>query len=220
MPKQIYQLLFASLLSSYLLTGCQIVSVKSQGINVTIANERESILTRNKLSEASLNVLSMTGREAKICSDQPDPCIQELQQIPQIQDEQLLSTSSEIYLAKALEFENSSDCKTSTLASTRSEEKQKQQQETYDQCLDQQLYMLDKSIRYSYAYMFKTKRQPKERIFDNRQVQIRDFYNLALAKLVTAYALRHKPTVVEPQVKVGKSVYQINFDHYPQLKNQ
>jgi len=220
MPKQIYQLLFASLLSSYLLTGCQIVSVKSQGINVTIANERESILTRNKLSEASLNVLSMTGREAKICSDQPDQCIQELQQIPQIQDEQLLSTSSEIYLAKALEFENSSDCKTSTLASTRSEEKQKQQQETYDQCLDQQLYMLDKSIRYSYAYMFKTKRQPKDRIFDNRQVQIRDFYNLALAKLVTAYALRHKPTVVEPQVKVGKSIYQINFDYYPQLKNQ
>ena len=165
MPKPIYKVLFASLLSSYLLTGCQIVSVKSQGINVTIANERESILTRNKLSEASLNVLSMTGREARICSDEPDQCIQELQQIPQIQDEQLLSTSSEIYLAKALEFENSSDCKTGTLTSTRSEEKQKQQQVTYDKCLDQQLYMLDKSIRYSYAYMFKTKRQPSDRIF-------------------------------------------------------
>ncbi len=220
MTKQRYKVLFASLLSSSLLAGCQIVSVKNQGINVTIANERESILTRNKLSEASLNVLSMTGREAKICSEQPDQCIQELQQIPQIQDEQLLSTSSEIYLAKALELEKSAACKTSTLTGARSEEKQRQQQATYDQCLNQQLYMLDKSIRYSYAYMFQSKRQPKERIFDNRQVQIRDFYNLALAKLVTAYALRHKPTVVEPQVKVGKSVYQINFDHYPQLKNQ
>jgi pimeloyl-ACP methyl ester carboxylesterase len=220
MPKQIYQVLFASLLSSYLLTGCQIVSVKNQAINVTIANERESILTRSKLSEASLNVLSMTGREAKICSDQPDQCIQELQQIPQIQDEQLLSTASEIYLSKALEFEKSSDCKVGILTSTKSKEKQKLQQATYEKCLDQQLYMLDKSIRYSYAYMFKTKRGPQDRIFDNRQVQIRDFYNLSLAKLVSAYALRYKPTAVEPQIKVGKSIYNINFDDYPQLKQQ
>ncbi|MGB8695366.1 MAG: alpha/beta hydrolase, partial [Acinetobacter sp.] len=220
MPKQIYKVLFAALVSSYLLTGCQIVSVKSQAINVTIANERESILTRNKLSEASLNVLSMTGREAKICSDEPEQCVQELQQIPQIQDEQLLSTASEVYLAKALTFENSSDCKSGILTSTKSQEKQQLQQLTYDKCLDQQLYMLDKSIRYSYAYMFKTKRGPQDRIFDNRQVQIRDFYNLALAKLVSAYALRHKPTEVEHQIKVGKSIYSINFDYYPQLKEQ
>lgn len=220
MPKQIYTVLFAALFSSSLLTGCQIVSVKNQAINVTIANERESILTRNKLSEASLNVLSMTGREAKICSDEPEQCVQELQQIPQIQDEQLLSTASEVYLAKALTFENSSDCKVGILASTKSQEKQQLQQVTYDKCLDQQLYMLDKSIRYSYAYMFKTKRGPQDRIFDNRQVQIRDFYNLALAKLVSAYALRHKTTEVEHRIKVGKSIYSINFDYYPQLKEQ
>lgn len=220
MPKQIYKVLFATLFSSYLLTGCQVVSVKSQGINVTIANERESILTRNKLSEASLNVLSMTGREANICSDQPEECIRELQQIPQVQDEQLLSTASEVYLAKALNFENSSDCKIGILTSTKSEEKQQLQQVNYDKCLDQQLYMLDKSIRYSYAYMFKTKRAPQDRIFDNRQVQIRDFYNLALAKLVSAYGLRHKPTQVEKRIKVSDSIYSINFDHYPQLKEQ
>ena len=86
MPKHIYKIVFSALVSGYLLTGCQIVSVKNQAINVTIANERESILTRDKLSEASLNVLSMTGREAKVCSEQPDQCIQELQQIPQIQE--------------------------------------------------------------------------------------------------------------------------------------
>ena len=220
MPNSLYKILFATLLSSSLLTGCQIVSVKNQAINVTITNERESILTRNKLSEASLNVLSMTGREAKICSDKPEQCIQEIQQIPQIQDEQILSTASEVYLAKALAYEKSSDCKISILTSTKSEEKQKLQQATYEKCLDQQLYMLDKSIRYSYAYMFKTKRGPQDRIFDNRQVQIRDFYNLAIAKLVSAYALRYKPTEVERQIKVGKSIYNINFDHYPQLKEQ
>ena len=44
----------------------------------------------------------MTGREAKICSEQPEECVSELRQIPQIQDEQLLSTASELYLAKAI----------------------------------------------------------------------------------------------------------------------
>jgi len=220
MPKQMYKTLISVLFGSYLLAGCQIVSVKNQAINVTIANERESILTRNKLSEASLNVLSMTGREAKVCSEAPDQCIDELQQIPQIQDEQLLSTASEIYLAKALTFEKSNDCKISILTKTKSDEKQQLQQTNYDHCLDQQLYMLDKSIRYSYAYMFNTKRGPQDRIFDNRQVQIRDFYNLALAKLLSAYALRHKPTEVQQQIKVGTSTYSINFDHYPILKQQ
>lgn len=34
--------------------------------------------------------------------------------------------------------------------------------------------------------------------------KFRDFYNLAIAKLVSAYALRYKPTEVERQIKVGK----------------
>lgn len=97
------------LLSTLLLSGCQVVSVKNQALNVTIANERDSILSRNKLSEASLNVLSMTGREAKICTESPESCVDEIKQIPQIIDEQLLSTASELYLAKAIELENSAE---------------------------------------------------------------------------------------------------------------
>lgn len=203
-----------------ILSGCQVVSVKNQSLNVTINNERESILTRDKLSEASLNVLSMTGREAKVCSEQPEECVNELKQIPQIQDEQLLSTASELYLAKALSLEKSSACKISILAKTQSEEKKAVQKQNYQNCLDQQLGMLDKSIRYSYAYMFKTKRGPQDRIFDNRQVQLRDFYNQAIAKLVSAYGLRYEPSDVTTQIQVGKSIYRINFDKYSLLKNQ
>ena len=92
-------------MSVLMLSGCQVVSVKNQKINVTISNERDSILTRSKMSEASLNVLSMTGREAKTCAEDPETCVQDLVKTPQIQDEQLLSTASEIYLAKAIELE-------------------------------------------------------------------------------------------------------------------
>lgn len=215
-----YKLLLLSCLSILLLSGCQVVSVKNQALNVTIANERDSILTRSKLSEASLNLLSMTGREAKICTNTPEQCVADLQAIPQIQDEQLLATASEIYLAKAIELEQSSACKTALITGIQSQEKQQQKQMAYQSCLDEQLNMLDKSVRYSYAYLFKTQRAPQDRLFDNRQVQIRDFYNQSLAKMVSVYVMRHQPSHMPKTIQVGESRYHLNFDAYPVLKNR
>ena len=98
------------------MSGCQVVSLKQQAIDVTIANERNSILTQKKLSEASLNVLSMSGKEARVCSQTPNECIADLHKIPQILDEQLLSTASELYLAKSMALSDSSECKISKLS--------------------------------------------------------------------------------------------------------
>ena len=207
-----------SFISVMLLSGCQVVSVKNQALNVSIANERDSILTRSQLSEASLNVLSMTGREAKNCVLEPQQCVQNLKDTPQIQDEQLLSTASELFLAKAIELDKSVECKTSLLS--RSEEQKKLAQQQREQCLEQQLGMLDQSIRYSYAYMFHTKRAPQDRIFDNRQVQIRDFYNQAIAKMVSIYAVRYQPNTVPKTIQIGQSRYHLNLEYYPELKNQ
>ena len=202
------------------ISGCQVVSVKNQKLNVTIANERDSILTRNKMSEASLNVLSMIGKEGDKCSDDPDKCIPEIKQIPQIQDEQFLSTASEVYLDKALRLGNSSQCAVSRIDRFQSEEKQLAHRQRFESCLDEQLIYLDKSIRYSYAYLFATKRPANERLFDNRQVQIRDFYNQAIAKLVTNYGLRYDRERVPKKIQVGQSIYHINYDHYPQIANK
>ena len=214
------KILLLCLASTLFLSGCQVVSVKSQALNVTIANERDSILTRNKLSEASLNVLSMTGREAKACTNQPQQCVSELQAIPQIQDEQLLSAASEIYLAKAIELDKSSECKSGLITSVQSQQKKDLKQQTQQHCLDQQLMMLDKSLRYSYAYMFQSERAPQDRIFDNRQVQMRDFYNQAIAKMISVYAMRYRPGHIPKTIQIGQSRYHINFDGYPELKNQ
>ena len=89
MQHKMNKLLLGVLLTTSLLSGCQVVSVKNQALNVSIANERDSILSRSKLSEATLNVLSMSGREAKNCTDTPEQCIGEIKKIPQIQDEQI-----------------------------------------------------------------------------------------------------------------------------------
>ena len=214
------RLILCTLVITSVLSGCQVVSVKEQALNVTLSNERDSILTRDKLSEASLNVLSMTGREAQICIDQPEECVKDLKKIPQILDEQLLSTASELYLANSLQNAKSAECNTSVLSKTQSQEKQQLQKQNIQKCLDQQLSMLDKSIRYSYAYLFKTERVPQDRIFDNRQVQIRDFYNLAIAHLIQRYAERYETKRSGQRIQVGNSVYSIDLENFPQLKNQ
>lgn len=212
--------LFAfTLLSTIALNGCQVVSLKQQAVDVTLANERNSILTQKKLSEASLNVLSMSGKEAKICMQSPNECIADLHKIPQIQDEQLLSTASELYLAKAMSLSDSSECKISKLSKHKPDDEQKLIQQNYERCLDQKLEALDKSIRYSYAYLFKTSRQPQERLFDNRQVQIRDFYNQALTQLVNGHRLRNPSTNLTPTIKIGKSTYTIDIQAYQRLQN-
>ena len=221
MPQKINKrLILCTLLITSVLSGCQVVSVKEQAVNVTLNNERDSILTRDKLSEASLNVLSMTGREAQICVEQPEECVNDLKDIPQILDEQLLSTASELYLANALQNAKSAECNTSVLSKTRSQEKQQLQKQNIQKCLDQQLTMLDKSIRYSYAYLFKTERAPQDRIFDNRQVQIRDFYNLAIAHLIQRYAERYETKRSGQRIQVGDSIYTLDLENFPQLKNQ
>ena len=40
------KIVMTALLSSILLSGCQVVSVKNQALKVSIANERDSILSR------------------------------------------------------------------------------------------------------------------------------------------------------------------------------
>ena len=208
-----------ALLSTVMISGCQVVSLKQQAVDVTISNERNSILTQKRLSEASLNVLSMSGKEAKGCMQAPDQCIADLHKLPQILDEQLLSTASELYLAKSMALSDSSECKIGRFFKHKSEEEQKTIQQNYESCLDQELGALDKSIRYSYAYLFKTDRQPQDRIFDNRQVQIRDFYNQALTQLVNVHRLRHPSQDITPTIQIDKSTYTIDIQAYQRLQN-
>lgn len=173
-----------SILYVSVLTGCQVVSVKNQAINVTISNERESILTRDKLSEArSQCPLHDRQRSQKLFWKTGWMCFIIKRNPTDSGWTAAFNCQVELYLSKALLLEKSSNCKISILTKHQSAEKQQIQQQLYNDCLDQSLTMPDKSIRYSYAYMFKTRRAPQDRIFDNRQVQIRDFYNAAIAKL-------------------------------------
>ncbi|MEQ4562364.1 MAG: hypothetical protein ABN464_03075, partial [Acinetobacter sp.] len=51
-PSLLKGLSLLSVSLTLLLSGCQVVSVKQQALNITIANERNSILMQDALSEA------------------------------------------------------------------------------------------------------------------------------------------------------------------------
>ncbi|KAA8735620.1 alpha/beta hydrolase [Acinetobacter qingfengensis] len=202
------------------LSGCQVVSVKQQKLGITMSSERDSILTQDKLSEASLNVLSMTGREAKKCIVDPEGCLHDIQQIPEVPDEQFLSTGSEIYLANANQLKSDSQCNAKNLEKKFKDDQTKQEiTQQYQSCMRNQLEALNQSIRYSYAYLFSSKRPPQQRLFDNRQVQVRDFYNQAIANLINIYndQTTQAPTNFNKPILIGKSRYHIDLSQYPSL---
>ena len=179
------------------LQGCQVVSVKQQTIAVSLTEERDSILTRARLSEASLSVLSMTGRNPEQCVNDPYSCLQQLKQVSQVSDEQYLSTGSELLVAKLDQVKQDPGCHSPLIP-----EKHRTQldglgnkiirpvqvtpvidMKPYFHCLAQQEKLLSDTVRYAYAYLFYSARDPKTRLFDNRQVQVRDFYNTAVITL-------------------------------------
>ena len=56
------------------------------------------------------------------------------------------------------------------------------------------------TARYAYAYMFLTKRTPSMRALEDRQAQVRDYYNFAVQQTLAVmyeYYGRHRPMNVD-----------------------
>ena len=206
----------------FLLSGCQVVKVKQQPLAVSLSNERDSVLIRSRLSEASLSVLSSAGQDPEQCSDDPKTCLDKLRGIPQVQDEQYLSVGSELYIAKVNQLKKTAECRSPLEGEIFSTDlkglgnkivQPVNVPKTVDlapfrQCLATQQDFLATSIKYAYAYLFFTDRDAKERMFDNRQVQVRDFYQQALASLVaTANQINEKQTYSDQPLKIGSNTF-------------
>ncbi|MDO1816874.1 hypothetical protein Q2353_26120, partial [Escherichia coli] len=73
--------------------------------------------------------------------------------------------------------------------------------------------LFDKSLRYSYVYLFDSEEPPFDRVFDHRQNQVRIFYNVALSKLMTTYFNHLNTLHFPPILKADGHEYHVNFDH-------
>ncbi|WP_225781713.1 triacylglycerol lipase [Xenophilus sp. Marseille-Q4582] len=163
-----------------LLTGCAAVSVSTILPADYLAERRGDVLTMGRLSVAAQEVLRVVG--INDCREQPAACRRTLEPANTpggITDEQRLSALSELWLEHALATARAPGAHTlpATLAQG-------------DPVLDAWI----ESARHAYAYLFHTARRPGERAFEDRQTQVRDYYNYAaqqaMSRLFALYQAR------------------------------
>lgn len=129
----------------------------------TIALQRGDLLTTNRLSASTMQTIRVAVLDEDACATStlaPD-CIPALALAKGIGDERLLSALSELWLQQAL-----------------ARVKAKADDEAI-------LGAWMEAARYAYAYLFFTRRAPGERAFEDRQTQVRDWYNYAVQEAIT-----------------------------------
>lgn len=190
--------LSATIATIVLLQGCAVVEVSSRNTAQSLIEQRDSILTRRQLSTASAGFLSMVGQTQSTCLAKLEDCLQQLQHTADLIDEQYLSTASELYLVQAEQFGSAQpECQPQPITQAESEQKivirLKKQPDSVPQydmtpvqrCQQQRQNALLTSVSHAYTYLFASQRLAQQRVFDNRQVQVRDFYNVAVSRVVS-----------------------------------
>ena len=151
----------ALLCAAALLSGCAAVTVSAISPADYLQQRRGDILTTGKLSASASEVLRIIGSDIAACEANTGSCRADLARSELLSDEQRLATLSELWLESALAEEKQGGHPSAELLAAWLE-----------------------SARYAYAYLFYTTRTPGQRAFEERQTQIRDYYNYAVQKAV------------------------------------
>ena len=144
-----------------LLSGCAGVKTLSVSTSDYVSQRRGDVLTTGELSADSQAALQVIGLDPVRCRQDADSCRARLADSNGLDAEQRTATLSELWLQQAL---NGSD------ETTRDEER-----------LDAWL----QAARHAYAYLFFSERAANERALEDRQTQVRDYYNFAVQQAVT-----------------------------------
>jgi triacylglycerol esterase/lipase EstA (alpha/beta hydrolase family) len=180
--------LAALLCAAALLAGCAGVKVGSISPAEYLAQRRGDVLTTGRLSTSAEEVLRVIGSDAELCGKDGPACRNALADSPGLSDEQRLSALSEVWLQVAIAAEKSGSA---TPPGSRAD----------TVAIEAWL----ESARHAYAYLFFTARKPRDRAFEDRQTQVRDYYNYAVQQAITGlYRGVRRNAAAQPQVpRVG-----------------
>ena len=153
-----------------LLTGCAGVKVSSIQPSDYLAERRSDVLTSGQLSASTRESLRVMGSEAKPCLADAATCRTELRSSAGLSDEQRLSALAELWSKEAMDQERT------------------QPEVAMAAWLE--------AARYAWAYLFFTERAPTSRAFEDRQTQVRDYYNYAVQQAITGL-FRHRVQLSE-----------------------
>lgn len=160
----------SALVAISLLSGCSVLQQFEDRVSVNvirpaeyIARKRGDILTGGKPSQATLETIKVAALE-EACPRLDTPsldCIGALGRVTTVSNERRLSALSELWVEQAVLL--------------RSEKRDGSDERQLDAWLE--------AARHAYAYLFFTERNPGERAFEDRQTQVRDYYNLAVQEV-------------------------------------
>lgn len=167
--------LFATL-CLLLLGGCAIlkefaprVEAQPLGPGEYIAMKRGDILTADTLSSATLDTLRVAGLDGGDCATLPAPaCMSALAGVAGITHERRLAALAELWTQQAIAL-TPADAVPSG---------------------DVQLAAWLEAARHAYAYLFFSERAPGERAFEDRQTQVRDYYNYTVQQAASGMFAR------------------------------
>ncbi len=162
-----------------LLSGCAMVQVSSMRPTDYIALQRGDILTAAKLSSATLDALNVVDLQESSCRKNVDACIVAIRNTSGLTDERRLSALSEVWMLAAM---NRSQLYAAQQGSATSNTTGS----------DQDIAAWFEVARYAYAYLFFTGRTPGERAFEDRQTQVKDYYNYAVQQATILLFQRQK----------------------------
>lgn len=162
--------LLALSLAATLLAGCAGVKVGSISPADYLAQRRGDVLTTGKLSTSAQEVLRVIGSDADLCGKSGPACRAALADSPGLSDEQRLSALSEAWLQVALAADKGGNAAESFAGPASA---------------DAAIQAWLETARHAYAYLFFTARKPRDRAFEDRQTQVRDYYNYAVQQAIT-----------------------------------
>lgn len=129
-----------------------------------LARQRADILGTGQLSAPTTQTLLVTGLNARECTTlSSSGCISALADTQGIADERKLSALAELWLQRAIMLANADSVADPAAAA---------------------FAPWMEAARYAYAYLFFTPRSPGERAFEDRQTQVRDWYNYAVQQAI------------------------------------
>ncbi|MGY1459566.1 MULTISPECIES: esterase/lipase family protein [unclassified Luteimonas] len=183
--------LLSSGLLLLLLGGCAIlkefaprVEAEALGPGEYIAIKRGDILTANELSASTQATLRVAGLDDGPCATPPAPgCMPALAAVEGIAGERRLASLAELWTQQAMALTPSGTVPAA----------------------DAQLDAWLEAARHAYAYLFFSERAPGERAFEDRQTQVRDYYNYAVQQAASGMFARWQERIGDAGVHEGSS---------------
>ncbi len=159
------------------LSGCAIRSELQPAVHINVvklqqhvARQRADILSSRTLSASTMQTLSMSGLDLQPCATlSSSTCIPALAAAPGLSDEDRHSALVGLWLQQAMAAQPARSTNPATTG----------------------LQPWLETARHAWAYLFFTKHTSGERAFDERQAQVRDWYNVATTQVVTRLFQAH-----------------------------